>query len=807
MRPNGRVSAEPHNSTPAWRHFALRRPGIALALVSVLSLLCLGLLGAGRQIEGAPRLRLDTRLELLLPQSDPRLADYRAFSEAFARDDRLAVALLETPQDVFSGDFLARVHAFSEELAALELVEGPRVVSLSHVSYTRSGGGWLEVAPLYRPEETWEPEPIRAALAGHPLYVDRIVGRDSDAVAFLVPLEPSLDTPQSRAELARELEERFEAFALPDETVWLDGVLITRPRILRLIRQDMVRIFPAGAVVLILITALWFRDLVATLMTLAVVGGAVLWTLASMALLGIPLSLISASVIPVLLLVAGVGDAVHLLSAYRRARREGQEPAGATQSALDHTFGPCLLTSLTSAAGFAALLTSDVPLVAQLGLPAAIGIGLAFVITFLGLPPLLARGWVSGGEARGAWGEALAGRIEAWVAARPGAFVLAGVAVIGGCAFAAAQVRVESRMLGDFADDHPLRTTRAHFEERLGGVSAIEVFVRPGPGATWHTELEEGELPTRYLEADAMEGIAALTSALRGPEFRRRGALSVLSLSDYLIDMHYVLEDRAPGSRVLPPSKEAAAQFLLLYEGASPQDPTTDLLHPDRDRQRVQVRIQNLATPEFFALADAIETEARARLPKDLEVRVTGNTFMIQAAHQSLIQNLALGLGIALLAVFSAVLIGTRSLKLACLGLIPNVFPLLLAGAAMAVGGVELRLATSVIFCVVFGIAVDDTIHFLAALGHHSDESPRAQVGAALRGTGSALVATTAILVGGLGTLALSDVLANRLFGALSALALLGALLADLLFLPALLLWRSPESEPKSKPEHESPSG
>lgn len=784
-----------------WNQLALRHPWSALILVIALSLGCLALLAAGPRIEGAPRLRLDTRLELLLPQSDPRLADYRAFSESFPRDDLLAVALLETPDDVFSRAFVARVHAFSEELAGLELVEGRRLISLSHVSYTRSGGGWLEVAPLYRPEETWDPEAVRAALAEHPLYVDRVVGRDADAVAFLIPLEPSQDSPRARARLASQLEQAFAKFTRADETAWLDGVLITRPRILSLIRQDMSRIFPASALVLIVVTALWFRDLGATLLTLAVVGGAVLWTLASMALLGIPLSLISASVIPVLILVAGVGDAVHLLSAYRRSRRAGDEPRQATQAALDHTFGPCLLTSLTSAAGFAALLTSDVPLVAQLGLPAAIGIGLAFVITFLGLPPLLSRGWVSAGRARGSWGEALAERIEAWVAARPGAFLAAGLLVILACALGASQVRVESRMLGDFAADHPLRTTRAHFEERLGGVSAIEVFVRPGHGATWHQGLAEGELPTRYLEADALEGIAALTSALRGPEFRARGTLAVLSLSDYLTDMHYVLEDRAPGSRVLPPTKEAAAQFLLLYEGANPQDPTLDLLHPDRDRLRVQIRIKNLATPEFFALAEAIEAEARARLPTDLEVRVTGNTFMIQAAHQSLIRNLALGLGIALLAVFSAVLVGTRSLRLACLGLIPNVFPLLLAGAAMAAWGVELRLATSVIFCVVFGIAVDDTIHFLAALQQPGQEKGedvevRARVRSALRGTGSALVATTAILVGGLGTLSLSDVLANRLFGALSALALLGALAADLFFLPALLLWRAERASP-----------
>ncbi|MBL4846844.1 MAG: MMPL family transporter [Planctomycetes bacterium] len=184
---------------------------------------------------------------------------------------------------------------------------------------------------------------------------------------------------------------------------------------------------------------------------------------------------------------------------------------------------------------------------------------------------------------------------------------------------------------------------------------------------------------------------------------------------------------------------------------------------------------------------------------------MTGNSYMIQAAHQSLIRNLLLGLSLALGAVFLAVLIGTASLRLALLGLIPNVFPLLLAGAAMALCGVELRLATSVIFCVVFGIAVDDTIHFLAALRAHAELPTRDQVGAALRETGSALVATTAILVGGLGILALSDVQANRLFGALSALALLGALAADLFFLPALLLVLDPTpSEPT--PSEPTPS-
>ncbi|MBL4846843.1 MAG: MMPL family transporter [Planctomycetes bacterium] len=595
-----------------WGRFALRHPGLALAVVALTSLACLALLVAGQTIEGAPRLIVDTRLELLLPQRDERLADYREFSDAFGGDDRLAVALLETKADVFSEEFLLRVHRFSEALAADTLVEGGRLISLSHVTYTRSEGGWLDVAPLFRPGEQWDPAPIREALAGHPLYVDRVVGRGGDAVAFLIPLEPTADTPANRALLTARLEERFAAFAQEGERAWLDGVVVTRPRILRLVRSDMKRIFPAAALVLLLVTAVWFRDVRATLMTLGVVVGCVVWTLASMALLGIPLSLISASVIPVLLLVAGVGDSVHLISAYRRARREGLTAPQASGAAVDQTLGPCLLTSLTTGAGFLALLTSDVPLVAQLGLPLAIGVFLAFWITFLGLPPLLARGWVSEGSAKAAWGEAAASWIEARVVARPKLWVGGGLLAIAVCALGLTQLQVESRMLGDFDADHPLRATRAHFEQHLGGVSALEVYVRPAPGATWATGQAEGELPTRLLERDALEGIASLTSALRSPALREQGVLAVLSLSDFLIDMHYVLEERDPKARVLPKSKAAAAQFLLLYEGASPQDPTTDVLHPDRDRLRIQVRIRNLATPEFFALAEAVEAEARA---------------------------------------------------------------------------------------------------------------------------------------------------------------------------------------------------
>jgi predicted RND superfamily exporter protein len=93
-----------------------------------------------------------------------------------------------------------------------------------------------------------------------------------------------------------------------------------------------------------------------------------------------------------------------------------------------------------------------------------------------------------------------------------------------------------------------------------------------------------------------------------------------------------------------------------------------------------------------------------------------------------------------------------------------------------------------VVFCIVFGIAVDDTIHFLSAL-HSRRHLPWAErVRSAVHETGAALVGTTVILVGGFSVLLFSGILANRIFGSLCAATLVLALLADLLVLPALIL-------------------
>ncbi len=789
----------------------IRHPATALALVVLGTALALAPLVAPDLVSSLvgveTRLRFDFRVEKLFPDDDRRLEDHRAFVDDFGRDDDTAIILLAGDADVLEASALGRIHRITELLRDHPLVDADRVSSLSHVSFVRAEGGWLDVAPLFEPDDaaTWDRDAMAALLLDHPIYRDQVVSGDARVCGFVVPLHPIEASPEARRELVAFLRRTLADEAGPGETVHLDGIIVTRDVVLELMRRDSRVYYPTALAVLVLALVLVLRDVRAALLTTTAVVLSVVWTLGLMAWAGIPLNLVSTA-IPVLLVVAGVGDAVHLIERLRHLAVLGVAPGEALEQAVAEVGLACLMTSVTTAAGFLSLAFAGVVTLREFGVPTGVGIVFAFVITFLLLPPVLLA-WPAIATPR-AERRGLGRRIArgAWrlVAARRGWVLLGAAAATLAAVLVAPSVRVESRMLEDFDEDGPLHQTRRFIEERMGGVSAIEVIVRRpsdavavapgGPTGAAAAIAGAGGARARMLDPDVLAAAAALAERLRAEDYRAAGVLSVVGLTDYLAEMNHVLEERAPGTDVLPGTRAAAAQLRFLYESSRPSDPTVDFVGDAQEVLRIRVRVKNLWTPEFFELADRIEAEASALLPPDLEVRVTGFTLMMQAVQQSIIRHLAQSLAIAAGVILLAVVLLTGSVRGTVLGLVANLLPLLLLLAVMALVGFRLRMITSAIFCVVFGIAVDDTIHLFAAIRAGSRSTGGAISRRALRRavteTGAAMIATSAILAAGFGVLLLSSIRANRLFAGLSILTIVLALAIDLLAIPALLLPR-----------------
>jgi predicted RND superfamily exporter protein len=154
-----------------------------------------------------------------------------------------------------------------------------------------------------------------------------------------------------------------------------------------------------------------------------------------------------------------------------------------------------------------------------------------------------------------------------------------------------------------------------------------------------------------------------------------------------------------------------------------------------------------------------------------------------------------LALALAAVAVIAGLLFRSGIMVVLCL--VTNVLPLAMIAAVMVLLGIDLKVTSGIIFTVAFGIAVDDTIHFLSKLriqlGHG-----RPLVWAVKRSflaTGKAIVVTSLILCGGFLTLTTSSFLGTFHIGLLISLTLLFAVVADLTFLPWMILrwFRTPK--------------
>jgi predicted RND superfamily exporter protein len=132
-----------------------------------------------------------------------------------------------------------------------------------------------------------------------------------------------------------------------------------------------------------------------------------------------------------------------------------------------------------------------------------------------------------------------------------------------------------------------------------------------------------------------------------------------------------------------------------------------------------------------------------------------------------------------------------RSFTVGLLSIVPNLLPLALTGTILYWLGLPLEIASVCSFTVCLGIAVDDTIHFLTRYrfecqqGHDVCEAVRR----AVQGVGGALLITTVILVSGFATVLVSELPAQRTFSAMACTTITSALLGDLVFLPAMLIY------------------
>lgn len=733
----------------------------------------------------AARVRFDASAESWFLPSDPARIAAARVQELFGSEEILVAVLDRGTDSVFSPEVLTSLRRAGDAIA--ELPEVTDVRSLATLEVLHGDRDTVRITPAVRglPVTQDDATLARDAVLASPLARRTLLPRDEALTLLVIAFSPGPDAFERRFALV----DRIEA-VLEDERVRhgiayrLTGDAVLQRGLYHKVRHDLVFNTSLALLIILAVFVVAFRSAAAAALAGGVVVTALVIARGTQGLLGWPDNSIL-SIAPIVILVIGVADAVHVLDRYFTHRAGGSGAHAAARAAVTELFRPCALTSLTTAAGFLAVATSPLAPLRQLGVLAALGVIAAFVISVVALPAalcLLFPAPRSSGAPSVRVRRALLSLPDRVArhrfAVRIAALGVAVLALVG-----IARVEIDSDYLELFWPDDPLRRQAEWVDERIGGIASIEAIV---------TSRQAGGL----LEPEALRALRDI-----GESFEAHPALrGTTSVIDPLLAMGRAMQPQAEDP--MPTSRALAAQYLLLYELASDVG-ISDWIDPTHTTARLRARMRLGRSSELSEWIEEVSEGLDAHAGDGLEVEMTGGVVLFKNLGDYVVRSQLGSFAVALTLVTACMLFVFRSLRLGLLSLIPNLWPVAVALGTMGFAGWWLQPATAMVAAVVLGIAVDDTIHFLDAfVDARRSGSSRAQATRAMfERAGGAISLTTLILTLGFGAMLFSDLKDTVHFAALCIIALCFAWIGDALVLPALL-----DDDPSEDPARGQPS-
>lgn len=604
----------------------------------------------------------------------------------------------------------------------------------------------------------------RSRALDDPLIGGQMLSEDGRATLILLRLDwLFIESDRAISERVREAAERAAA-SRPgnDFTFEVGGKIPTYVEIQRSREENEKRYQFIGYGMAFLMALLLFRELRIVAIAAAVPAVGVYWTLGLLRLIGLDDNPFNDIVLPVLISMVGFADGIHVLMEIRRRQGEGTGAAIAAPEALTEVGGACFLTSLTTAIGLGSLGLASHEVVREFGWSCVIGVVAAFIAVAL-LTPRACKLLLGRADTRppkrglaDRW-VAPVGRLVDWSLSRRVSMTIVGVALVAALLGISATLRPDQRLTSLLPTDSEASRALARLEHVTGGMESGVIRIR------WTESVDR--------DSDALlDVIAAADEALRGEALIG----SPMSLKSFV--------DALPGD---PKASERMSLVDLL-----PGSLKRIFYEPEKRQATVTFRVRDVGIAAYGPVFERIEAKLQAIQAErpDFDLSLTGTAVERWRGLYRVMLDLFYSLGTAAIIIFLVLGIAYRSVRLGLISLLPNIFPLAFTGACLVAVGLPLELSAVCALTVCLGIAVDDTIHFLSR--YQVERQTRSEIEAirtAFAKTGTALIATTLVIVLGVSTIIFSGMREQRIFAIITCLTLGSALVADLLFLPPLL--------------------
>ncbi|QXP64114.1 RND family transporter [Polaribacter sp. HaHaR_3_91] len=543
--------------------------------------------------------------------------------------------------------------------------------------------------------------------------------------------------------------------------------------------QDEILLFVAGALgITAVIFFFFFRSFRATFITLLVVMTGVIWAFGFIGWFGYEITVLSA-LIPPLIIVIGVPNAVFLINKYQQEIKKHGQQAKALQRVISKVGNATLMTNITTASGFATFVFVKSSLLREFGILASVNIISIFILALLIIPilysfmPLPKKKHLNHLETK--WIENVVNWMEKMVRNRRITIYFTTVIVIVAAIIGVYKIKVSGSLIEDMPKSLEFYQDIKFFESEFGGIMPLEILV--------DTKKEKGVMSLSTLKK--MEKINEAIEAF--PELSK--PISITNVVKYSKQAYY---KGNPKYYQLPTSQEQSYIFAYTKNSNSDASMLKNFVDSTGRYARITTFMKDIGTEKMNVIQERLREVIAKEFPSDkYTVSVTGKALVFIKGTNYLIKNLVISLSLAifLIAIFMAWMF--RSPPMIFISLLPNILPLLITAGLMGYFGIPIKPSTILVFSIAFGISVDDTIHFLAKYRQElmtNNWRVKPSVYGALRETGVSMFYTSIVLFFGFLTFTLSSFGGTIALGGLVSVTLLLAMVSNLLLLPSLLL-------------------
>ena len=791
----------------------LQKPVVTLVVIAVI---------VGFFLAHVSGFELDASADSLILENDASLKYYRGVRERYGSDDFLIVTYSPV-QALFSAATLSDIRNLRDELAGIKLVDS--VITLLDVPLVRSPPTTLY--EMSRGIRTLESDDVDIMLAekeltSSALYKNLLVSSEGDTTAILVNLEQNDRVPGLTLERDLLIEKKLTHALNQDEQLRLDGLrlevkninLQRRKALAQTIRKvrtimdahrntatlylggvpmivadsiDYIRgdlkNFGIGVVgFIVVILSLSFRSFIWVVLPLLTCITSVLVMMGFLGRIHWPVTVVSSNFISLLLIVT-LSLIIHLIVRYRELaniQTESSQPE-LVRETVKNKFVPCLYTAITTMVAFGSLLVSGIRPVIDFGWMMVIGISISFVLAFTLFPAILMLlprlDQKQGNNLTGTITSSIARFIQHHSSETLLAFVM--LAIIGLTGLP--QLSVENRFIDYYKADTEIYQGMSLIDEKLGGTTPLDVIVDAPPDEFAGLSPSVDITTTSYwFNSDGLLEIAEMHEYLESlPETGK-----VLSLHTGMQLLEALNDD------------EAYSDFeLALVYKRLPDEVKKTLINPylsaDGNQIHFSIRIyESDKSLKRQALIDKIRRHFVEGLGlENTQVNISGMAVLYNNLLQSLFRSQILTIGAVFAAILVMFILLFKDIRLSIATIIPNMIAAGLILGLMGWFGIPLDIMTITIAAISIGIGVDDSIHYVYRfrIEFEKDQDYWAAIRRCHNSIGYALYYTTVTVVLGFSILALSNFMPTIYFGLLTGLAMITALVANLMLLPVLI--------------------